>query len=129
MVGFEGTRDGAPFEGGSSERMPLILGDERFIPGFESNLEGMRVGESKEFDVTFPKDYPETTLAGKPVHFRVELKELREKVLPEADDALFQSLANTLKQTPSRRMTRLPYHINDPLFSAALVEHFREIIK
>jgi uncharacterized protein (UPF0261 family) len=48
---------------------------------------------------------------------------------PEADDALFQSLANTLKQTPSRRMTRLPYHINDPLFSAALAEHFREIIK
>ena len=48
---------------------------------------------------------------------------------PEADDALFQSLEKTLKQTPSRRMTRLPYHINDPQFSAALAGHFREIIR
>jgi len=48
---------------------------------------------------------------------------------PEADDALFQSLERTLRQTQSRRITRLPYHINDPQFSAALVENFREIIK
>jgi uncharacterized protein (UPF0261 family) len=48
---------------------------------------------------------------------------------PEADDALFRSLEQTLRQTPSRRLTRLPYHINDPQFSAALAEHFREIIK
>jgi uncharacterized protein (UPF0261 family) len=48
---------------------------------------------------------------------------------PEADDALFQSLERTLRQTQSRRITRLPYHINDPQFSAALVEDFREITK
>jgi len=48
---------------------------------------------------------------------------------PEADDALFQSLERTLRQTPARRITRLPYHINDPQFSAALAESFREIIK
>jgi trigger factor len=106
VVGFEGTRDGNPFEGGSSERMPLILGDERFIPGFESNLEGMRVGESKEFDVTFPDDYPETTLAGKPVHFRVELKELREKVLPEADDAFAQSMGDFVDMAALRSEVR-----------------------
>jgi trigger factor len=106
VVGFEGTRDGAPFEGGSSERMPLILGDERFIPGFESNLEGLRVGESKEFDVTFPGDYQESTLAGQSVHFRVELKELREKVLPEADDAFAQSMGDFVDMAALRAEVR-----------------------
>ena len=94
VVSFEGTRDGTPFEGGSSERMPLILGEERLIPGFEANLDGLRVGESTEFDVTFPDDYMEQTLAGQIAHFRVELKELREKILPDADDAFAQSMGD-----------------------------------
>ena len=85
VISFEGTRDGEPFEGGTSERMPLILGQERLIPGFEANLLGMKVGDSTEFDITFPDDYPETALAGQTAHFKVELKELREKVLPELD--------------------------------------------
>jgi trigger factor len=74
-----------PFAGGTSERMPLILGQERLIPGFEANLLGLEVGGSTEFDITFPDDYPETELAGAQAHFAVELKELREKVLPELD--------------------------------------------
>jgi trigger factor len=85
VISFVGTRDGEPFDGGTSERMPLILGQERLIPGFESNLLGLEVGGNTEFDIAFPDDYPETELAGKPVHFAVELKELREKVLPELD--------------------------------------------
>jgi trigger factor len=85
VISFEGTRDGEPFEGGTSERMPLILGQERLIPGFEANLLGMKVGDSTEFDITFPDDYPETALAGRTAHFKVELKELREKVQPELD--------------------------------------------
>ena len=85
VISFIGTRDGAPFEGGTSERMPLILGQERLIPGFEANLHGLEVGGSTEFDISFPDDYPETELAGQPVHFAVELRELREKVLPELD--------------------------------------------
>jgi trigger factor len=85
VISFVGTRDGEPFEGGTSERMPLILGQERLIPGFESHLQGIEVGGSTEFDITFPEDYPETELAGKGAQFAVELKELREKVLPELD--------------------------------------------
>lgn len=92
VIGFVGTRDGEPFEGGSAERMPLRLGEERLIPGFEANLVGLRVGDTKEFEITFPDDYPEESLAGKAVHFRVELKELREKVLPEADDEFARSM-------------------------------------
>jgi trigger factor len=85
VISFVGSQDGAPFEGGTSDRMPLILGQERLIPGFEANLVGLEVGGTTEFDVTFPDDYPEAELAGKPAHFAVEVKELREKVLPELD--------------------------------------------
>jgi len=92
VISFVGTRDGEPFEGGSSERMPIILGQERLIPGFEANLTGLEVGGNTEFDIRFPDDYPETELAGKPGHFAVEIKELREKVLPDLDDAFIKTL-------------------------------------
>jgi trigger factor len=85
VISFAGSRDGAAFEGGTSERMPLILGQERLIPGFEANLLGLEVGGTTEFLITFPEDYPETGLAGQQAHFTVELRELREKVLPELD--------------------------------------------
>jgi len=94
VIGFEGTRDGTPFDGGSSDRMPLILGEERLIPGFESHLEGAKVGDTAGFDITFPDDYGEPTLAGQPVHFKVDLKELREKVLPDADDDFARSMGD-----------------------------------
>ncbi len=84
VIGFVGTRDGVPFEGGTSERMPLILGEERLIPGFEAHLVGLSVGGSTEFDIDFPEDYGEPTLAGQTAHFAVDLKELREKILPDA---------------------------------------------
>ncbi len=74
VISFTGSRDGAPFEGGSSERMPLILGQERLIPGFEANLEGLEVGGSTEFDITFPDDYPAEEMAGAQAHFAVELR-------------------------------------------------------
>ena len=92
VVAFVGTRDGALFEGGSAERTPLIIGDERLIPGFEEHLIGMRVGDRAEFDIVFPADYPDEVLAGQPAHFAVELKELREKVLPELDDEFARSM-------------------------------------
>jgi trigger factor len=92
VVSFVGTRDGEPFEGGSSDRMPIILGQERLIPGFEANLIGLEVGGKTEFDISFPDDYAETELAGKPAHFSVEIKELREKVLPDLDDDFIKTL-------------------------------------
>jgi len=94
VISFQGTRDGEPFDGGSSDRMPIILGQERLIPGFEAHLVGLEVGGRTEFDITFPDDYPETELAGKPAHFAVELKELREKVLPDLDDDFIRTLGD-----------------------------------
>jgi trigger factor len=94
VIGFVGTRDGVSFDGGTSERMPLILGEDRLIPGFEANVVGLRPGESTEFDITFPEDYPEESLAGGQAHFAVDLKELREKVMPDADDAFAQGMGD-----------------------------------
>ncbi len=94
VIGYRGTRDGVPFEGGTTERMPLIIGEDRLIPGFEANLVGLKPGETKAFDITFPDDYAEESLAGQPAHFEVDLKELREKVLPPADDDFAQTMGD-----------------------------------
>lgn len=94
VIAFQGTRDGQPFDGGSSDRMPLILGQERLIPGFETHLIGARPGDHVEFDITFPDDYQEPTLAGQSAHFAVDLRELREKVLPEVDDDFIAQLGD-----------------------------------
>ena len=92
VIRFSGTRDGSPIEGAQAERMPLIMGRERFIPGFEDQLVGLREGEGRTFSLTFPDDYPESELAGKPAQFEVTLLELRSKRLPEADDDFARSL-------------------------------------
>lgn len=92
VIGYTGVRDGVEFEGGSAERMPLILGEERLIPGFEAHVVGLRPGETTAFDIDFPEDYPEATLAGQQARFTVELKELREKILPAEDDEFARSL-------------------------------------
>jgi trigger factor len=94
VIGYTGTRDGVAFEGGTAERMPLILGEERLIPGFEAHVAGLRTGESTAFDITFPEDYPEASLAGQTARFTVDLKELREKILPAGDDDFARSIGS-----------------------------------
>jgi trigger factor len=108
VVSYEGTQDGQAFEGGSSPRMPLVIGEERLIPGFEEHLIGLRPGDAVDFDITFPDDYAVEALKGKPAHFAVELRELREKVMPPADDDLaklvgdFQTLAEVRDEVRKR---------------------------
>ncbi len=86
VIRFTGSSAGEPIEGASTERMPLIIGREKFIPGFEDNLVGLSEGDSKTFSITFPDDYKETDLAGTLADFDVGMLELREKRMPEADD-------------------------------------------
>ena len=85
-VKFVGTIDGEPFEGGSADRLPVVIGEDRMIPGWEDQLVDMDIGASKGFDITFPDDYRVEDLRGKQAHFEVELLDLREKILPEVDD-------------------------------------------
>jgi trigger factor len=70
-VSFKGTMGGEPFEGGSGEGVPIVLGSGQFIPGFEDNLTGMKAGESRTFDIKFPEAYQAPNLAGKDVTFAV----------------------------------------------------------
>lgn len=86
VIDFEGKKDGVPFEGGKGENYPLELGSGSFIPGFEEQVVGMKAGEEKDIDVTFPEDYQAEDLAGQAVVFSIKLHEVKEKELPELDD-------------------------------------------
>jgi trigger factor len=92
-VKFAGTIDGAAFDGGSADRMPLVIGENRMIPGWEDHLVGLKIGDSNGFDVTFPDDYRVEELRGKEAHFEVELLDLREKLLPDVTDDFAQSVS------------------------------------
>ena len=88
VIDFEGSVDGEVFEGGTAENHPLVLGSGSFIPGFEDQLVGATADSDVEVNVTFPEDYQATELAGKEATFKVTVHEIKEKVLPEADDEL-----------------------------------------
>lgn len=91
-VKFIGTIDGEPFEGGSADRLPLVIGEDRMITGWEDNLVGMRIDETKGFEIAFPDDYRVEKLRGKRAHFEVTLLDLRERLLPEVDEEFARSV-------------------------------------
>ena len=93
-VKFAGTIDGEPFEGGSADRLPLVIGEDRMIPGWEQQLIGLEMGATKGFDITFPEDYRVEELRGKQAHFEVELLDLREKLLPDVTDDFAKSVGD-----------------------------------
>ncbi|MCH4246027.1 trigger factor, partial [Acinetobacter gerneri] len=82
---FEGSIDGEKFEGGSAEDFKLVLGSNRMIPGFEDGIVGMKKGEEKVIDVTFPEDYQAENLAGKQAQFKITVKLVEKSKLPEID--------------------------------------------
>ena len=82
---FEGSIDGEKFEGGSSEDFTLVLGSGRMIPGFEDGIIGMKKGEEKVIDVTFPEDYQAANLAGKQAQFKITVKKVEKSQLPEIE--------------------------------------------
>ena len=88
VIDFNGSVDGEPFEGGEARGFLLELGSGRLIPGFEEQLTGASAGDEREVKVTFPDEYQADHLAGKEASFAVEVKEVKEKRLPELDDDL-----------------------------------------
>ena len=91
VIDFVGTINGKEFEGGKGEDYPLEIGSNSFIPGFEEQMIGMKVGETKDLHLKFPDDYTKE-LKGKDVVFKVTVKELKEKVLPEYNKDFFDDL-------------------------------------
>ncbi len=104
-AGFEGKDQ---FEGGTAKDQELELGSKTFIPGFEEQVVGMKIGEERDVNVTFPEHYHADNLAGKPVVFKVKLLGIREKVLPEINDEFasnaseFETLADLKKSIKDR---------------------------
>ena len=86
VLDFEGFVDGVAFEGGKGEDHPLTIGSGAFIPGFEDQLIGAKIGEETQVKVTFPDDYQAKELASKDAVFKCTVKEIKEKELPELDD-------------------------------------------
>jgi len=86
LIDFEGFADGSAFQGGAAEDYLLALGSGQLIEGFEEQLVGAKAGEEREVEVTFPGEYQAEHLAGKDAVFKVKVKEVREKILPELDD-------------------------------------------
>ena len=93
IIDFEGFKDGVAFDGGKGENYSLEIGSNTFIPGFEDAVIGMKTGEEKDINVTFPEDYGEKSLAGAPVVFKVKVNEIKEKQTRELDKEFFEDLA------------------------------------
>ena len=95
VMDYKGTVNGVAFDGGTGEGMSVELGSGRLIPGFEEQLEGVKVGESRELNVTFPKDYPAKELAGKDAVFAVTVTEVKVPAEGAIDDEFAKSLGLT----------------------------------
>ena len=93
VIDFEGFKDQEAFEGGKGENYSLEIGSNTFIPGFEDQVIGMKVGEEKEINLTFPEDYQAKDLAGVEVVFKVKVNEIKEKQVRQLDQEFFEDLA------------------------------------
>ena len=111
VIDFEGFDNGTPFDGGKGENYDLKLGAGMFVPGFEEQVVGMKAGEEKDIDITFPEDY-HPDLAGKPVVFHVKVNEVKESQPPEVDDEFakdvseFETLADFRRDLGEKLLER-----------------------
>lgn len=92
VIDFTGFKDGVEFEGGKGENYSLTIGSKSFIPGFEDAIIGMKKGEEKDIDLTFPEDYMAEELKGKAVVFKVKVNEIKTRVVPKIDKEFFEDL-------------------------------------
>jgi trigger factor len=109
LIDFLGTVDGVAFEGGEGKSYPLELGSNSFIPGFEDQLIGIKVGEDKTVKVTFPEDYFSEDLKGKDAEFEVHVQSIKTKELPELNDEFAQEVGKfesveALKEDVKKRL-------------------------
>ena len=126
VIDFEGFLDGKPFDGGKGENHSLELGSHSFVPGFEEQVVGMKAGDEKDIDITFPEDY-HADLAGKAVVFKVKVHEVKEKEVPEMDDEFAKDVSefDTLKELKAdlkKKITEERQKDADRAFEDALME-------
>ena len=136
-INFEGFLDGVAFDGGKGEDHPLVLGSGAMIPGFESGIEGMKAGETRDIDVTFPEKYQAENLAGKAVVFKIEVTKLERADLPAVDEEFIKGFGvesgsdedfrNELDQQMRRELSMTLKNVNKGKVFDALLEQNAEI--
>lgn len=125
VIDFEGFDNGVAFEGGKGENYSLEIGSGSFVPGFEDQLIGMKAGEEKEINITFPEDYV-PDLAGKAVVFKVKVNEVKEPQVPQVDDEFakdvseFETLADFRKDLGEKLAKRRAAQADDEFEEAIL---------
>ena len=130
VIDFEGFDNGTPFDGGKGENYDLKLGAGMFVPGFEEQVIGMKAGEEKDIDITFPEDY-HAELAGKAVIFHVKVNEVKESQAPEVDDEFakdvseFETLADFRKDLGEKLQERKEAQAKND-FENAVIEQLVE---
>lgn len=132
VIDFKGTVDNEPFEGGNGENYPLQLGSGMFVKGFEEQVIGMNVGDTKDIEVTFPEDYKPEKLAGKKAVFNVTLKELKTKELLPLDDDFAKDVSefetlDELKQDIKKKLEARAKSIEDGSLKASIVNKLKEV--
>lgn len=124
---FAGFVDGVQFEGGTAEKYSMVIGSHQFIPGFEEQMVGMKIGEERDVNVTFPEDYQAEHLKGKPAVFKVKLHELSYEQLPELDDEFasetseFETLAE-LKDSIRKELEAQAEKDRETAFESAAIQ-------
>lgn len=115
VIDFSGSIDGVKFDGGSAEKQPLTLGEGNFIPGFEDQIVGMKIGEERDINVKFPEDYFSADLKGKDAVFAIKLHEIKVKELPEINDEFIKESVGveTLEAYKAEVKERLTKQNND----------------
>ena len=133
VIDFEGFKDGVAFEGGKAENYSLTIGSGTFIPGFEEQLIGMKSGESKDINVTFPSDYHSEDLKGAPVVFKVTVHEIKEVVIPEVNEEFFEDLGmegiNTLEALEKQIEENIKVHKESDIENKYVDELLEEAAK
>ncbi len=112
---FDGYVDGKQFDGGKAENYQLQIGSHSFIDTFEDQLVGLNIGDKKDVEVTFPAEYHEASLAGKPATFKCEIKNIRERIMPELNEEFVSSSSEfeTVEEYRNSIKERLTKEAND----------------
>ena len=137
VIDFEGFKDDVAFDGGKAEDFTLSLGSGQFIPGFEDAIVGHNAGEQFDINVTFPEDYQAEELAGAPVVFKINLKSISKKEMPELDDEIVKDStefdtvdeykANVKKKLEERAEKEADADVENKLFDAVIEKLQAEI--
>jgi len=128
VIDFKGVVDGKELEGGSGENYPLEIGSNTFIPGFEEKLIGMKIGETKDIDLTFPENYVED-LKNKDVTFTVTIKEIKERVLPEINEDFYKDLGYEDVKTKEELEIKIKEHLEEHKKQESDNKYLEEVIK